>query len=429
MPICSRCMRHLPVQCSCRWTWRRRPNCLHWYLVSQRTSTLCHWVYTYFTCWPLLSRMAFSNPRVVERHYWPSLTFGISLGHTYTTVLATTRSIGAFVAHTGCSWSPCSCPLLSALCGTRPRCYWFRCCPPREPCAVWAHQRPFATCTSLPCETLPSAVQRPYLAAWWCYPSWLRLWSWFYCRPPRWQSWRGGLDWTKCPYHWSCAWTTSPTSSTTPCCPATVHTWSLWILAWPGDWWARWNWTDTQSADLVSWRRLHTTQWWVSHGCPWWRVLGVGACFAAPMDWLALSGWGCWLCHGHTSSTYGFLTYSIILSQRVRAFECPSIVTTYDNGILQGKPYTAAILLPAAVTREEIIRQTGKSFFCPPHLPSATCSCFFEGLELLLLQRFPNRNGWLHIHLNGASSAATQLLGWWLWRPERCCGCLGLSSN
>jgi ribonuclease HI len=87
----------------------------------------------------------------------------------------------------------------------------------------------------------------------------------------------------------------------------------------------------------------------------------------------------------------------IILFQRVRAFECPSIVTSYDNGILQGKPYTAAVLLPAAVTREEIIRQTGKSFFCPPHLPSATCSCFYDGLELLPAQRFPNRNGYTFI--------------------------------
>lgn len=63
----------------------------------------------------------------------------------------------------------------------------------------------------------------------------------------------------------------------------------------------------------------------------------------------------------------------LILSQRVRAFECPSIVTTYDNGILQGRPYTAAILLPAAVTKEDIIRSTGKSFFCPPQLPTASC--------------------------------------------------------
>ena len=87
----------------------------------------------------------------------------------------------------------------------------------------------------------------------------------------------------------------------------------------------------------------------------------------------------------------------IILYQRVRAFECPSIVTTYDNGILQGRPYTAAILLPAAVTLEEIIRRTGKSFFCPPHLPTATCTCFHEGFELQPLQKFPNRNGYAFI--------------------------------
>lgn len=86
----------------------------------------------------------------------------------------------------------------------------------------------------------------------------------------------------------------------------------------------------------------------------------------------------------------------IILSQLVREHECPSIVTTYDNGVLRGQPYTAAILLPAAVRCEDITIHTGKTLFCPPHYLT-TCTCWHDGRELVPLVRFPNRNGFAFI--------------------------------
>ena len=91
----------------------------------------------------------------------------------------------------------------------------------------------------------------------------------------------------------------------------------------------------------------------------------------------------------------------IILSQQTRDFECPSLVTTCDNGVLRGAPYTAAILLPAAVMKEEIIRLTGKVFFCPPHRPTSVCTCWHGSIELHPHRRFPNRNGYsflLQVH-------------------------------
>ena len=87
----------------------------------------------------------------------------------------------------------------------------------------------------------------------------------------------------------------------------------------------------------------------------------------------------------------------LILSQLVREFECPSIVTTYDNGVLQGRPYTAAILLPAAVRCRDIISHTGKTLFCPPHAPTTVCTCWHDGHELHTVERFPNRNGFAFI--------------------------------
>lgn len=84
----------------------------------------------------------------------------------------------------------------------------------------------------------------------------------------------------------------------------------------------------------------------------------------------------------------------IILYQQLGAFDCPSLVTTYDNGILQGAPYTAAILLPAAASRDEIIAHAGKTFVCPPHMPTTSCTCWFEGIELHPLRHFPIRNGY-----------------------------------
>ena len=84
----------------------------------------------------------------------------------------------------------------------------------------------------------------------------------------------------------------------------------------------------------------------------------------------------------------------VIIHQRTRPFECPSLVTTYDNGVMWGRPYTTALYLPAAV---KIIRETGKSFSCPPHLPNAACNCWHGGQELQPGQRFPNRNGFSFI--------------------------------
>ena len=87
------------------------------------------------------------------------------------------------------------------------------------------------------------------------------------------------------------------------------------------------------------------------------------------------------------------LEVHIILHQLTRPFECPSIVTTYDNGVLRGHPYTAALYLPAAVRRDDVIRHTGKTLFCPPHKPTTVCTCWHGGIEIPDQQRFPNRNG------------------------------------
>ena len=84
----------------------------------------------------------------------------------------------------------------------------------------------------------------------------------------------------------------------------------------------------------------------------------------------------------------------IILAQRLREFECASLVTTYDNAVLRGAPYTAAIILPAAVLQADIIRATGKHLVCPPFAFDSTCSCWHGGRQLPLTARYPNRNGY-----------------------------------
>ena len=87
----------------------------------------------------------------------------------------------------------------------------------------------------------------------------------------------------------------------------------------------------------------------------------------------------------------------IILAQRLREFECASLVTTYDNAVLRGTPYTAAIILPAAVLQEEVVRAAGKHLVCPPHAPASTCSCWHGGRQLPFGARYPNRNGYSFI--------------------------------
>ena len=74
-------------------------------------------------------------------------------------------------------------------------------------------------------------------------------------------------------------------------------------------------------------------------------------------------------------------------------------MTTYDNGVLQGQAYTAALYLPSAVLKEQVIRDTGKTLFCPPHRPTTVCTCWHGAAELVYGQRFPNRNGFSFVLL------------------------------
>ena len=94
----------------------------------------------------------------------------------------------------------------------------------------------------------------------------------------------------------------------------------------------------------------------------------------------------------------------IILYQQLGAFNCPSLVTTYDNGVLRGAPYTAAILLPAAASRDEIIAHAGKTFVCPPYMPTTSCTCWYEGIELHPMRLFQ-----LDTHLCSLSIASLEM--------------------
>lgn len=83
----------------------------------------------------------------------------------------------------------------------------------------------------------------------------------------------------------------------------------------------------------------------------------------------------------------------MILHQRIPDFERPSIVTVRDNAVLRGTPYTAAVILPSAVTKNEIIINMGKIFSCPPVRPDAACTCWHGSIEVEAMRPFPNRDG------------------------------------
>jgi len=102
-----------------------------------------------------------------------------------------------------------------------------------------------------------------------------------------------------------------------------------------------------------------------------------------------------------TPSSAPPLEIHIILHQRVFEFDRPSIVTVRDNAVLRGHAYTAAVLLPSAVTKADIILRMGKTFSCPPQRPDAVCTCWHGALEVEDFRPFPNRDGFafdLHVH-------------------------------
>ena len=76
-------------------------------------------------------------------------------------------------------------------------------------------------------------------------------------------------------------------------------------------------------------------------------------------------------------------------------------MTVRDNAVLRGPAYTAAVLLPSAVTKADIILHMGKTFSCPPQRPEAVCTCWHGSLEVEDLRPFPNRDVYafdLHVH-------------------------------
>ena len=83
----------------------------------------------------------------------------------------------------------------------------------------------------------------------------------------------------------------------------------------------------------------------------------------------------------------------LILYQRIPALDRPSLVTVRDNGVLRGAAYTAAVILPSAVRKADIISHMGKTLFCPPYYPSTACTCWHGALEVSDIQIFPNRHG------------------------------------
>ena len=84
----------------------------------------------------------------------------------------------------------------------------------------------------------------------------------------------------------------------------------------------------------------------------------------------------------------------VIIYQNIAVFEHPSLITSFDNGVLRGAPYTAAALLPSAVTKTDILRCMGKDRFCPPERPDTACSCWYGDREIRDGERFANRHGY-----------------------------------
>eukprot|EP00435_Cladocopium_sp_Y103_P031953 s3260_g8.t1 len=92
----------------------------------------------------------------------------------------------------------------------------------------------------------------------------------------------------------------------------------------------------------------------------------------------------------------------IIVHQRVAEFEHPSIVTVVDNGVLQGEPYSTAVILPSAVTKPAILRSIGKERYCPPFVLDTSCHCWHRDINIDIYP-FANRRGYsfdVHIHRN-----------------------------
>eukprot|EP00435_Cladocopium_sp_Y103_P063786 s1267_g25.t1 len=84
---------------------------------------------------------------------------------------------------------------------------------------------------------------------------------------------------------------------------------------------------------------------------------------------------------------------NIILHQRVQPGELPNLISVSDSAFLQGHPYTAAVVTPMPVTKQQLIDLMGKTLVCPPHAPTSSCSCWYNGLAVQDGQPFPNRAG------------------------------------
>eukprot|EP00435_Cladocopium_sp_Y103_P026725 s1573_g6.t1 len=83
----------------------------------------------------------------------------------------------------------------------------------------------------------------------------------------------------------------------------------------------------------------------------------------------------------------------VIVHQSLSPTERATLVTIYDDGIMNNMPYTTAVILPAVVGRSDMIWAVHRSHSCPPYNSGNACSTWHGGWEISDQEPYRARHG------------------------------------
>ena len=101
----------------------------------------------------------------------------------------------------------------------------------------------------------------------------------------------------------------------------------------------------------------------------------------------------------------------IIVHQLLQHQECSTLITTYDDGVMNNRPHVTAAILSQQVLRAQFLAAINRQYDCPPLNLYTTCTIWQQGHEISEETEYQCRHG-------DTFSLIIQRTGAFEWNPE-----------
>ena len=96
-------------------------------------------------------------------------------------------------------------------------------------------------------------------------------------------------------------------------------------------------------------------------------------------------------------SEYNTALVHIIVFQVPRPGDCANLVTTYDDTVMNNRPYTTAVFVPSFVDQSAILHAVHRTQDCPPFNPHTQCTTWHGGWQFHDYRPYQGRHGYAYM--------------------------------